>query len=248
MNKKILVSLSIIGIVAAMAIGATTAYFSDTETSEGNTFTAGSIDLKIDLQCSGPGCSSFSLRDLNGEDFFDENDVKPGDSGEVTVSFHVYDNNAWGRIKLADVYNYENGCTESEADEDGSCGDPGLGEGELDEYLLFTIWLDEGQVPGWQCTETNGPCDEDLKEGNNVLDSEEGNLVFENDEALIRDLLENPGSWIPFPEEIQASQTYYVGIMWRIPPETGNIIQTDSIIGSIVMEVVQSRNNPNPWE
>lgn len=45
--KKILVSLSIIGIVAAIAIGGTIAYFSDVETSTGNTFTAGTLDLKV---------------------------------------------------------------------------------------------------------------------------------------------------------------------------------------------------------
>jgi len=45
--KKILVSLSIIGVVAAIAIGGTIAYFSDTETSVGNTLTAGVLDLKI---------------------------------------------------------------------------------------------------------------------------------------------------------------------------------------------------------
>jgi len=48
MNKKILISLSVIGVVAAMAIGGTIAYFNDTETSTGNIFTAGSIDLKVD--------------------------------------------------------------------------------------------------------------------------------------------------------------------------------------------------------
>src|SRR3989338_3925418 len=46
--KKIIVSLSVIAAVAAVAIGATTAFFNDTETSMGNTFTAGAIDLKID--------------------------------------------------------------------------------------------------------------------------------------------------------------------------------------------------------
>lgn len=46
--KKILISLAIIAVVAFIAIGATTAYFGDTETSTGNTFSAGEIDLKID--------------------------------------------------------------------------------------------------------------------------------------------------------------------------------------------------------
>jgi len=48
MNKKILISLMAIVIVAGAAVWGTTAYFSDTETSTGNTFTAGAIDLKID--------------------------------------------------------------------------------------------------------------------------------------------------------------------------------------------------------
>lgn len=46
--KKIIISLVIIVAVAAVGIGATVALFSDTETSAGNIFTAGSIDLKVD--------------------------------------------------------------------------------------------------------------------------------------------------------------------------------------------------------
>jgi len=47
MNKKILISLSVIGVVAAIAIGGTIAYFNDTETSTGNIFVAGALDLKV---------------------------------------------------------------------------------------------------------------------------------------------------------------------------------------------------------
>ena len=46
--KRILISLSIIGAVAAIATGVTIALFNDTETSTGNIFVAGSIDLKVD--------------------------------------------------------------------------------------------------------------------------------------------------------------------------------------------------------
>jgi predicted ribosomally synthesized peptide with SipW-like signal peptide len=46
--KKILFSTGIIIFVAAVAYGATGAFFSDSETSTGNTFTAGAIDLKVD--------------------------------------------------------------------------------------------------------------------------------------------------------------------------------------------------------
>lgn len=46
--KKITVSIGIIGVVAAIAIGATVAYFNDTETSTGNILIAGTMDLKVD--------------------------------------------------------------------------------------------------------------------------------------------------------------------------------------------------------
>jgi predicted ribosomally synthesized peptide with SipW-like signal peptide len=46
--KRILLSLAIISIVAAGAIGATRAYFSDSQTISGNTFTAGTMALRID--------------------------------------------------------------------------------------------------------------------------------------------------------------------------------------------------------
>lgn len=46
--KKILLSGGILVAVAALAIGATVAFYNDTETSTGNIFTAGSIDLKVD--------------------------------------------------------------------------------------------------------------------------------------------------------------------------------------------------------
>jgi len=47
MSKRILISLSIIGIAAAIVISGTIAYFSDMAVSEGNTFAAGNADLKI---------------------------------------------------------------------------------------------------------------------------------------------------------------------------------------------------------
>ena len=50
MNKRILISLSVIAAVAAIAIGGTIAFFSDVETSTGNTLTAGTIDLAVNDQ------------------------------------------------------------------------------------------------------------------------------------------------------------------------------------------------------
>ncbi len=79
MNKRILISLSVIGIVAAIVIGGTVAYFSDTETSTGNTFTAGILDLKIRDQdeAYGDGVTATWMAE----------DAKPGDEWVFNVPF-----------------------------------------------------------------------------------------------------------------------------------------------------------------
>lgn len=59
-----------IAAVGAIAIGATRAYFSDTETSTGNTFTAGTIDIAIDDQ--NPWTRNYQIGDL-----------KPGETGNI---------------------------------------------------------------------------------------------------------------------------------------------------------------------
>ena len=60
--KKILISLSVISVVAAIAVGGTIAFFSDTETSTGNTFTAGTIDISVDNM--NPWNETFALVDM----------------------------------------------------------------------------------------------------------------------------------------------------------------------------------------
>ena len=59
-NARILASLGMIVFVAAVVASSTGAFFSDTETSAGNTFTAGSLDLKVDSQShyNGMMCSN----------------------------------------------------------------------------------------------------------------------------------------------------------------------------------------------
>jgi len=75
MTKKILISLSVIGIVAAMVVGGTIAYFSDTETSTGNTFSTGVIDIDIDGQNPWTGR-------------WDIEDMKPCETGYINFVIH----------------------------------------------------------------------------------------------------------------------------------------------------------------
>ena len=60
--KNISRSLVVIVGVAALAIGGTIAYFSDTETSTGNTFSTGTIDISVDDQ--NPWTKKFELKDM----------------------------------------------------------------------------------------------------------------------------------------------------------------------------------------
>lgn len=60
--KKILLSLGVIAVVGGVVWGATGAFYNDTETSTGNIFTAGSIDLKVDQKYqsyNGHNCEQF---------------------------------------------------------------------------------------------------------------------------------------------------------------------------------------------
>ncbi|MGB3921767.1 MAG: SipW-dependent-type signal peptide-containing protein [Minisyncoccia bacterium] len=69
--QRILLALGILVFLGAAIVGATGAFFSDTETSTGNTFSAGSLDLKVDSEAHYNG----ALCVKNGE----ENTNVPGD-------------------------------------------------------------------------------------------------------------------------------------------------------------------------
>ncbi|MCX6737608.1 MAG: SipW-dependent-type signal peptide-containing protein [Candidatus Parcubacteria bacterium] len=142
-NRRILISLSVIGIVAAFAIGGTVAYFSDTETSIGNNFKAGKFNLLVGSECTYNGETqspcTWVEKDLNNELFFNFNDVKPGDDGENTVNLHIDNNDAWVCAMLSNLKSNDNGCEKPESDIDTSCGES---EGELNDNLFFTVWKD----------------------------------------------------------------------------------------------------------
>lgn len=179
-----------IGAVAAVAIGATTAFFSDTETSRGNTFTAGAIDLKIDSTCHWSGGDTGSTvcpwsdanwqeTDLGTQKFFSFNDIKPGDWGENTISIHVHDNDAWGSWGIANATSSEGTCTEPETETQAlginphPCV-PNATPGQLGDGMTGRAWLDQGGIPGFQCNNPNVPetagarCPRDPFEGDNV--------------------------------------------------------------------------------
>jgi len=264
--KKNLIRLTTIGAVAALAIVATGAFFSDTETSTGNAFVAGAIDLKVDntsyvtSTVSGelvesPN-TSWELSDLNGHLFFDFHDLKPGDIGEDTISLHVNDNDAWLCAAARITDDSDQSCTEPELEDDLTCTDPGLGQGELDDELNFAFWADDGDNVYEQEERIflQGPISGIGAAGQIALADSQTNIW---------------GGQGPFP----GGQTKYIGKAWCFgeltqapvaPGEGGplsggaqargtgftcngelvnNAAQTDQVKGDLQFYAVQSRNN-----
>ena len=246
--KKILLSVSIIAAVAAVVFGVTTAFFSDTETSTGNTFTAGKLDLTVwsEGHATGSTCTLVKAVDSDGA-IFNCTDVKPGDSGESTVHFKLDNNPAWGCVLMSGLTQTEGECTEPEkAAEGGDCGSNS--DGELAKHLQFKVWLDDGNGnPGTKCNNQ-------LDQGEFVLTRDlSGNPIY----VTLNDLLtrgeanaimpiSTPGaeSWMGKGNPIPAGE-HCLGIAWQVPSSaTDNEYQGDGVgPATVKFYVEQSRNN-----
>jgi len=257
--KKILLSVSVIAVVAAVVLGVTTAFFSDTETSTGNTFTAGSIDLKIDNSSYYNGVfqqdMSWASDNLTGHLFFNYRDLKPGDWGEDTISFNVIDNPSWLCATITLTGNNENTITEPEAQLQDTAA-----KGELADELYFIWWADDGdnvlEVDEYVVGNPVKLGDAWLNQSHTVALADSQNNVWHSG-------ANNGGS-----HPIEGKTTYYIGKAWcygalALAPVTQgtnnnptknsgilcngapvtNISQSDSATLDVSFYAVQSRHN-----
>ena len=130
MNKKILASIMVVGLLALAMGWGTYSYFSDTETSTSNTFTAGTLDLKVD-----------------GKDnplpvYFNVANVKPSDSGFKIIALKN-DGTIEGKahIHIKTVANTEGANPEPETDK--------TEPGDLGQYLQIQIKFDGAVKVDW---------------------------------------------------------------------------------------------------
>jgi len=122
-RRGFLGAIAATGLLAAGAGAATTALFVDSETETGNVLSAGTLDLTVD----GVDASVALLSEV---------DVAPGDSGQATVTVaNAGSLPGYVDVRVASLTNYENGLVGNEDSSDTSGGDPGEGNGELQEYL-----------------------------------------------------------------------------------------------------------------
>lgn len=131
--KRILLSLVVLVLAGTAAVGATRAYFSDTETSTGNTFAAGKLDLELGAGDPIP----FNLSDL-----------EPGnsDTGKVTLTNTTGSIDGVLDVNLDNLVENENGCVEPET----AAGDPNCSVGDLGlDSLQIAVYVDVDRNGQW---------------------------------------------------------------------------------------------------
>lgn len=245
--KRILFSLMTVVVLGGLGFGVTRAFFSDSEKSVGNKFTAGSLDLQIDstshydgMVCTngvwveeslgssrrpdllGTVCTgSWPAGSLVSKKFFDLSDLKPGDDGENTISFHVT-NESWACVRVDNLTT-------------------GVSGPELSQQLFFTSWGDvncDNKFNGTEqllFTNKKGPASDVLNGKTYTLaDSSTGN---------------------PLPKNVVSC----LGLQWCAGTMTidevnhtilcdgasmGNDAQGDTVNADIAFYAEQSRNNP----
>jgi predicted ribosomally synthesized peptide with SipW-like signal peptide len=131
--KKVLVSLMIIALISALIGGGIYAVFSDVETSTGNTFTAGTLNLVPTTSGTGPA-GKYTVTaggdGVNGKVVFDR--LAPGDSGSATWTLQN-SGNLDGTLTIASTLTFaENGSNEPES---AVGSNNGGGNGDMDEYV-----------------------------------------------------------------------------------------------------------------
>jgi predicted ribosomally synthesized peptide with SipW-like signal peptide len=257
--KKIIKSGLIVLAVAAIAGYGTYSFFSDEETSNNNTFTAGAIDLSLGGQFSSEGNVNgvqavvALASDNAGRAMYNFTDLKPGDQGEGSFNLQVTSNEAYVCAKSTITATPEHEATEPEVAAGDSSSDT---TGELQNYLQFATFAD-----------LNNDNTYDSGEPVNVGQyGGDGNGITAAEIAA--------AGWVPVADTTSPNTWLTIGTLPSGTPKnagmlycfgnfttsgsgastivTGcdgsgaqNIAQTDGVVGSIEFSAVQVRNNPN---
>jgi len=153
--NKIAKSLAMIAFVAAIAVGATSSFFSDEEKSVGNTFTAGVVDIVVDGQNPWHMSTPYKLEDM-----------KPSFTKYIkfTVRNLVNSNpiNLWKHIKITDQSDgviTEPECEEGggtwvwdNTNETGKCEDSYVPRNNLAAYIIYDMWVCDVTAGANLCT------------------------------------------------------------------------------------------------
>lgn len=263
--KKIILSITSIIFSGAILVGGTGAFLNNQNSSTGNTFATGIIDLKVGNESyvtnnNGilvfSSSTSWSMSSLGGKLFFNFLDIKPGDVGEDTISLHVKNNNAWACMNVKITATPENGQLEPESIVDTTLSGNG---GELQKNLYFIFWADDG--------------DNVYERGEKIFKKGLAKDIFDGKNWTIADSTGN--IWSSYKKDpILANSVKYIGKAWCFGDvsetplnqdgkgktgnngplvrgtgvicsgkKVGNIVQSDGLVADVSFLVEQSKNN-----
>lgn len=232
-NRNVISSLLIIGIIGAIASSSTLAPLNDTELSPDNLFETGGVDLKVGWNetYNGNTVETQAKTDLDTNPIITLEDVKPGDQGRAIFDLEAEGNPAWVTLTINATNDSEGFCHEPEhgLEPGHACTE----EGELKEHLQLQIWYE---------TNGNGRLDRNPPLPNEyTLPFPDMDSNFRKARTLI--------DGTPFEGyEPFSGEGRTLGVKWSVPNETGNDIMQDSLTLHLHFNAKQARHTDKPPE
>ena len=264
-RRKMLLGLGAVGVASAGAGLGTTAYFSDTETFEGNSLTAGTLDMSVTAnvvavddywggQTTLPLSATADGQGVTAGLVVD--DVKPGDWAIVCFDIEVGDNPGYVQVRTENFEETGGANPEPEQAVEGDTAN----DADLGEFLLTSVWQNYDDTSG-------------DKSGLSVLDpvfnnaSDDLNITYmapdvggvadtnahytnarEADAILSGGyLIKDDNGDLLAINDADNEGVYSFCLLLEIPFEVGNVIQGDSISFDLVFETEQVRHNDDPF-
>ena len=263
-RRKMVAGLGVVGLASAGAGVGTSAFFSDEESFENNTLTAGTLDMSVtanvvaaDDYWTGQGALDLSeTADGDVVSGIQVDDVKPGDWAVICFDIEVGDNPGYVQVRTEEFV--ENGGANPEPEQDVE-GDT-ANDADLGEFLLTTVWQNYDETSGDKTglstldpVFNNASDDLNISYGSPDVDgvvdgvthytnAREANGVLENG-YLIKD---DNGDLLPINDQANEG-VYSFCLLLEIPFQVGNVIQGDSISFDLVFETEQVRHNEDPF-
>jgi len=228
--KRILLGVAVIGTIGGLALYSTNAFFSDTEASTGNTFTAGKLDLKVNGQDNPTQIVSFS-------------DLKPGDDLIFNKTLLSDDNPAWVWLHLKDLLNGQGIQTEPEIQEEN-----GVPKSDIQNYLIYDLtvgntviiataagtllpdayscWIPLGQIPGG----TTIPMLQSFHFDETVTNWAQGDTLSFTEEFYATQVRNNPN---PIPPDTGTGRVWNEQLKRCVPGTTPSVTPTPTPLACI---------------
>lgn len=264
-RRKMLLGLGAVGVASAGAGLGTTAYFNDTETFQGNSLTAGTLDMSVTatVEAADDYWSSAGVVGMtetaDGEGVtagLVVDDVKPGDWAIICFDIEIGDNPGYVQVRTENFAETGGANPEPEQAAEGDADN----DADLGEFLLTTVWQSYDATSGDKSgLSTLDPVFNIASNslGINYAPSDVGGVVDadahytnarEADAQLNAGYLikDDNGDLLPI-NDVENEGVYRFCLLLEVPFEVGNVIQGDSLSFDLVFETEQVRHNEDPF-